>query len=156
MNPVHTLLPDLFKIHHSVLPSMPRSSEWSLPFMFSNQNFVQDEVGSTVTTQTRFTSAMNLRENPQIRKLSSLHCNLETLRPVYPQGRKFLNSLDRRVEDTQERRSGHGRKKPALAGKRTPVAQPIGSPFIDCTIPDHHINIVWAKTACVNTAADAQ
>jgi hypothetical protein len=41
MNPVHTLPPNFPNIHSTiVLPSTPRSSEWSLPFRFSDQNFV--------------------------------------------------------------------------------------------------------------------
>jgi hypothetical protein len=41
MNPVRILPPYFPKIHSNiVLPSMPRSSKWSLPFRFSNQNIV--------------------------------------------------------------------------------------------------------------------
>jgi len=39
MNPIHTFPPYFPKIHsHIILPSLPRSSEWSLPFRFS-ENF---------------------------------------------------------------------------------------------------------------------
>jgi len=40
MNPVHTLPPYFPKINSGIFPSMPSSSKWSLPFMFSNQNIV--------------------------------------------------------------------------------------------------------------------
>jgi hypothetical protein len=39
MHPVHTVSPYFPKIHSNIiLPSMPKSSEWSLHFRFSNQN----------------------------------------------------------------------------------------------------------------------
>jgi hypothetical protein len=42
MNPFHTLQPDFQKIHFSIiLPSTPRSSEWSLPFGFPNEIFLR-------------------------------------------------------------------------------------------------------------------
>jgi hypothetical protein len=42
MNPLHKFEPDFPKIHSNIaLPSTPRSSEWSLPFRFSDQSFVQ-------------------------------------------------------------------------------------------------------------------
>jgi len=41
MNPVHIFLPYFPKIHSSVIvPSTLMSSEWSLPFRISEQNFV--------------------------------------------------------------------------------------------------------------------
>jgi len=40
MYPVHTFPPYFPTINSDVLPSVPRSSEWSLPFMFLDQNFV--------------------------------------------------------------------------------------------------------------------
>jgi hypothetical protein len=41
MHPFHTFSPYLTKIHSNfILPSTSRSSEWSLPFKFSDQNFV--------------------------------------------------------------------------------------------------------------------
>jgi hypothetical protein len=41
MNPVHDFPPYFRKIHSNIiLPSTPRSSEWSPPFRFSDQNFV--------------------------------------------------------------------------------------------------------------------
>jgi hypothetical protein len=41
MNPVHKFLPYFPKIHsNTIFLSTPRSSEWSLSFKFSNQNFV--------------------------------------------------------------------------------------------------------------------
>jgi hypothetical protein len=41
MNPVHTFPPYSSKIHSNIiLPSTPRSSEWSLPFRFSSKNYV--------------------------------------------------------------------------------------------------------------------
>jgi hypothetical protein len=40
VNPVHNVLPYSPKIRCNItFPSIPRSSEWSLPFRFSNQNF---------------------------------------------------------------------------------------------------------------------
>jgi hypothetical protein len=41
MNPVHTFPPCFRNIHLNVIsPSTPLSYEWSLPFRFSDQNFV--------------------------------------------------------------------------------------------------------------------
>jgi len=41
MTPVHNFSSLFSKIHSSItLPSMPKSSKWSLPFTFSDQNFV--------------------------------------------------------------------------------------------------------------------
>jgi hypothetical protein len=41
MNPIHTLTIYLPKIHSNIVfPSTPRSSEWTFPFSFSNQNIV--------------------------------------------------------------------------------------------------------------------
>jgi hypothetical protein len=40
MNPVHNLPPCFPKTHYNILPSTSRSSEWSLPFRFSNWNIV--------------------------------------------------------------------------------------------------------------------
>jgi hypothetical protein len=41
MNPLHAFPPYFLKIHSNItLPSTPRSSEWCLPFKFSDQNFV--------------------------------------------------------------------------------------------------------------------
>jgi hypothetical protein len=40
MHPVHTFPPCFPKDHSNIiLPSMPMSSEWSLPFRISEQNF---------------------------------------------------------------------------------------------------------------------
>jgi hypothetical protein len=42
INPIHTLQTYFHKIDFSIiLPSTPRSSEWSLPFRFSNQNITR-------------------------------------------------------------------------------------------------------------------
>jgi hypothetical protein len=42
MNPVHTLQPYFPKIHFNIaLQSMPRSSEWSLPFKLSNRGVLK-------------------------------------------------------------------------------------------------------------------
>jgi hypothetical protein len=41
INPFHNFLPCISNIHYNiVLPFTPRSSKWSLPFGFSDQNFV--------------------------------------------------------------------------------------------------------------------
>jgi hypothetical protein len=41
MNPAHTFTPHFTKIHFNIIfPSTPKSSAWSLPFRFSDQNFV--------------------------------------------------------------------------------------------------------------------
>jgi hypothetical protein len=41
MNPAYNLPPYFSRIHSNIIfPYTPRSSEWSLPFKFSNQNFV--------------------------------------------------------------------------------------------------------------------
>jgi len=41
MNPVHTFPPYICKVHSNIIiPSMSRSSGWSLPFRFSNQNTI--------------------------------------------------------------------------------------------------------------------
>ena len=34
MNPVHILRSHLFNVHFNIFPSTPRSSKWSLPFIF--------------------------------------------------------------------------------------------------------------------------
>jgi hypothetical protein len=42
MHPVHTFPPYFPNIHSNItIPSTPRSSEWSLPFRFSNQDTVR-------------------------------------------------------------------------------------------------------------------
>jgi len=41
MNPVYTFTPYLPHINPNIIsPSTPRSSEWFLPFRFSDQNFI--------------------------------------------------------------------------------------------------------------------
>jgi hypothetical protein len=40
MNQVHIFPQNFLKIHYNIILSMPRSSEWSLPFRFSNQSTV--------------------------------------------------------------------------------------------------------------------
>jgi hypothetical protein len=40
VNPVHTFPCYFAKIHSNIFLSMPRSSNWSLPFRFSNKNIV--------------------------------------------------------------------------------------------------------------------
>jgi len=41
MHPVHTFSPYFPMIHSNIIfPSMPKSSAWFLPFIFSNRNFV--------------------------------------------------------------------------------------------------------------------
>jgi hypothetical protein len=40
VHPVQTFPPNFPTIHSNILPSIPRSSEWPLPFRFSDQNFV--------------------------------------------------------------------------------------------------------------------
>jgi len=41
MHPVHTFPPHFPKIHSNIFPSVPSSSMWSLPFRFSNKNFIR-------------------------------------------------------------------------------------------------------------------
>jgi hypothetical protein len=42
MNPIHTLQPYINKIHSNfIFPSMPRSSEWPLPFRLSNKKSIR-------------------------------------------------------------------------------------------------------------------
>jgi len=42
MNPIHTFPPYFSKFHSNIiLQTMPMSSEWSLPFRFSDQNFLR-------------------------------------------------------------------------------------------------------------------
>jgi hypothetical protein len=41
MHPVHSYPPYLLKFHsHFIFPSMPGSSEWSVPFRFSSQTLM--------------------------------------------------------------------------------------------------------------------
>jgi len=81
LHPLHPFLPDFPEINSNIIfPSMPRSSDWSLPFRFSGLNFVcisQLSLLSTCSTHVILLDLITLLICGEAYKLwSSLLCSL--------------------------------------------------------------------------------